>query len=122
MSLPNAKVTLVAIKIAHTVIWTFFVACILAVWLFAWQARYGHAALMIGIVLVEVFVLGLNGWSCPLTAVAGRYTQDRRANFDIFLPTWVALNNKVIFGTLYIGGIVLTLARWSHGGPWHDTP
>ena len=116
MSLPNANVTLLAIKIAHTAI------CIFAIWFFAWQARYGYATLMSGIVLVEIFVLGLNGWSCPLTAAAGRYTQDRRANFDIFLPTWVARYNKAIFGTLYIAGIVLTLATWGFESALQQAP
>jgi hypothetical protein len=106
--------TLIAIKMAHTAIWAFFVACILAIWVFAWQGRYGTAALMIGIVLIEVIVLGLNGWRCPLTAVAGRYTHDRRANFDIYLPVWIARNNKLIFGSLYGAGIALTLARWGY--------
>jgi hypothetical protein len=55
-----------SIKIAHTVIWAFFVSCILAIWVFAWQAQYAYAALMIGIVLIEVTVLSLNDWSCPL--------------------------------------------------------
>ena len=99
---------------AHTAIWAFFVACILAIWVFALQARYGAAALMTGIVLIEVIVLSLNGWRCPLTAVAGRYTHDRRANFDIYLPVWIARNNKLIFGSLYGAGIALTLARWGY--------
>jgi hypothetical protein len=32
--------TLNAIKIIHTVVWVAFVACILAIWLFAWQAEF----------------------------------------------------------------------------------
>ena len=35
-----------------------------------------------GIVLLEVAVLLINGWRCPLTIVAERYTTDRRHNFD----------------------------------------
>jgi hypothetical protein len=113
VSTSTAAPALQVIKVAHTAIWAFFVACILAIWGFALQARYGYAALMVGIVLIEVIVLGLNGWRCPLTALAGRYTDDRRANFDIYLPAWVARNNQRIFGTLYGAGIALTLARWS---------
>ena len=106
--------TLRSIKIAHTVIWAFFVLCILAIWVFAWQAQYTYAALMIGIVLIEVIVLSLNDWRCPLTSVAARYTDERAANFDIYLPVWIARNNKMIFGTLYLAGITLTLARWAY--------
>lgn len=101
-----------AIKIVHTVVWGIFVACILAIWFFAWQAEYFYAALSIGIVCVEVLVLILNRWRCPLTSVAARYTDDRRDNFDIYLPEWIARHNQLIFGTLYVAGIIFTLARW----------
>jgi membrane-bound metal-dependent hydrolase YbcI (DUF457 family) len=103
-----------AIKMVHTVVWAFFVSCIAAIFFFAWQAQYGFAALMIGIVLIEVVVLALNRWRCPLTSVAGRYTDDRRANFDIYLPAWLAGNNKLIFSALYVAGIALTLARLAY--------
>lgn len=101
------------IKAIHTVVWAFFVACILAVWAFALQGDYFHAALSIGVVLVEVLVLALNGWLCPLTSVAAGHTNDRRDNFDIYLPEWLARHNKLIFGTLYVAGIAATLAMWS---------
>jgi hypothetical protein len=71
-----------AIKIIYTVVWTFFVSCILAIWFFAWQAEYLYAVLSIGVVLVEVVVLALNRWRCPLGSVAARYTGDRRADFE----------------------------------------
>ena len=56
--------------------------------------------------------MALNKWSCPLTAVAARYTEDRRPNFDIYLPEWLAKYNKHIFGPLYIAGVVFALAHW----------
>jgi len=67
----------VTIKIIHTVVWAFFVACILAIWVFASRGEYCYAALSIGVVLVEVLVLLLNGWQCPLTSVAAGYTVRR---------------------------------------------
>ena len=39
---------------------------------------------------------------CPLTDLAARYTDDRRANFDIYLPLWLAANNKRIFGSVFV--------------------
>jgi hypothetical protein len=56
-------------------------------------------------VAVEVLVLAFNRWRCPLTDVAARHTSDRRDNFDIYLPEWLARHNKVIFGTLYVAGL-----------------
>jgi len=100
------------IKAVHTFAWAFFVACIAAIPLLAWARRFDLALLFIGIVAVEVVVIVVNGWRCPLTAVAARYTDDRRPNFDIYLPAWLARYNKEIFGSLFGAGILLTVALW----------
>ena len=104
---------LTAVKLVHTIVWAFFAFCILAIPFFAWTRRFETAALLIGAVLVEVAALVFNGWRCPLTAVASRYTPDRQDNFDIYLPVWIARHNKAIFGGLFVAGLLLTLARWS---------
>ena len=100
------------IRALHTLAWAFFVACIGAIPLLAWSARFRAALVVIGIVAVEVVVILVNGWRCPLTPVAARYTDDRRPNFDIYLPEWLARYNKEIFGSLYGVGVVLTLVLW----------
>jgi hypothetical protein len=41
-----------------------------------------------------------------------RFTEERRDNFDIYLPEWLARHNKLIFGALYVLGIAFTAARW----------
>jgi hypothetical protein len=104
--------TLTAIKLGHTAVWAFFVACILAIPLLTANSQFGLAALFTAIVALEVGVLALNGMRCPLTGVAARYTDDRRANFDIYLPEWLARNNKEIFGTLYAIAVLFLLFRW----------
>ncbi|MBT8445578.1 MAG: hypothetical protein HKO62_00925 [Gammaproteobacteria bacterium] len=109
---PVVKRALQRIKLAHTLIWAFFAGCIIAIPVLGWVGRYGTAALLAGIVLIEVLVLLCNRWQCPLTGLAGRHTEDRRANFDIYLPEWLARNNKLVFGTLYIAGMLVTLAGW----------
>lgn len=101
-----------AIKAAHTVVWAIFAGCILALPLFAWRRRFDVALILAAIVMVEVAVLAANGMRCPMTGVAARYTSDRRDNFDIYLPSWVARYNKHIFGTLFVAGLLYTLVRW----------
>ena len=103
---------LTAIRVLHTAVWAVFAGCIVAIPVLAWQGRSGVAAVLAAVVLGEVVVLWLNRWSCPLTAVAARYTDDRRANFDIYLPEWLARYNKQIFGPLYVAGVVYALARY----------
>ncbi len=74
--------------------------------------RFPWALVLIGFVAVESLVLVLNSWRCPLTGIAARYTDDRRDNFDIYLPQWLARYNKEIFGSLYVVGIAWTLIAW----------
>lgn len=100
------------IKAVHTLAWVFFVACIVGVPLAAGARRFDLALLLIGIVAVEVAVIVANAWRCPLTAVAARYTDDRRPNFDIYLPEWLARYNKEIFGSLFGAGVLLTAVLW----------
>ena len=102
-----------AVKVVHTVVWAFFASCILAIPVLAMLGDYRHAAWLIAIVFFEVVILALNRMRCPLTPLAARYTADRRDNFDICLPEWLARHNKVIFGALYVAGIMFTLARWA---------
>ena len=57
-------------------------------------------------------MLALNRGRCPLTDVAGRYTEERADNFDIYLPRWLARYNKLIFGTLFVIGELFLLRQW----------
>jgi len=103
---------LVLIKIAHTVVWAAFVVCIAGIYVAAARGRFEVAAALAGVVLGECVVLALNRMRCPLTPLAGRYTDDRRPNFDIYLPAWLAKHNQEIFGTLYAVGLLYAVARW----------
>ena len=101
-----------AIKAFHTVVWAFFAGAILAIPLAAWREEFGWVIGLASVVLIEVAILAFNHLRCPLTAVAARHTEDRRANFDIYLPLWLATYNKHVFGGLFIAGLVFALVRW----------
>jgi hypothetical protein len=100
------------VRILHTIIWAFFAGCVAAIPFLAWEGMFYQASIFIGIVLIEVLILAINSWHCPLTKVAARYTSDRRDNFDIYLPVWLARYNKLIFGSIYMAGVLLTIAGW----------
>lgn len=108
----SATSALRLVKVLHTAVWAFFATSILAIPVLAWVGQYRYAGALIAVVLLEVMVLVANGWRCPLTDVAARFTDDRRENFDIYLPVWLARHNKVLFGFLYVVGIVFTVTRW----------
>jgi hypothetical protein len=65
----------------------------------------------IGIMIFEGIVLLLNKGSCPLTIVAKNIKKDYQDGDDIFLPKWIAIHNKAIFGSILILGILLVIYR-----------
>jgi hypothetical protein len=103
---------LTAIKLLHTVIWAFLAASILALRVLAMLRRFRWAVILTMIVLLECGVLAVNGGRCPLTDLAARYTVDRGSNFDIYLPSWLAEHNKLIFGTLFVLSELIVVCRW----------
>ncbi len=112
MNAMTPETSLRAIKLLHTIVWAFFAGCILAIPMLAFLRRFGQAVVLIGVVLIEVLILVINRLRCPLTDVAAKYTNNRNDNFDIYLPIWLARHNKVIFGSLFLGGAMFTFVRW----------
>jgi len=108
----NAGRALVVVKVVHTVVWAFFAGCIIAVPLLALAGQLRVATVLSVVVFGEVVVLAVNRMRCPLTDVAQRYTDDRRDNFDIYLPLWLARNNKRIFGALFVAGEAMLVWCW----------
>jgi hypothetical protein len=99
-------------KARHAAIWLFLAGCIVAIpFAGAWR-QFRLASVLTGLVLVECAVLAMNRRRCPLTDLAGHYTEDTRDNFDIYLPLWLARRNKTIFGTLFAIGELFVLGRW----------
>lgn len=108
----EASQKLFRIKLLHTLVWVFFVAVILYIVysgltnrinLFTWIA--------IGLIIGEGLVLLIFKMFCPLTVIARKYSDSKKANFDIFLPEWLAKYNKVIFTFIYVLGVALVLLR-----------
>jgi len=100
------------IKLIHTVIWALFAGCILAIPVSSHAANLHLSGVLIGVVTFEVLVIVVNRGSCPLTGVVAHSTEDRRDNFDIYLPAWIARYNKAMFGTLFLFGVLYTIFQW----------
>ena len=99
----------------HTAVWAVFASAILAIPVAVSLGRRELAFNLIAVVSIECLVLAFNGLRCPLTDIAAHYTDDRRPNFDIYLPAWLARHNKTIFGTLFAGALVFTAISWMMG-------
>lgn len=109
----KTEVALRSIKFVHSAVWLGFVLCIGAIPILGYRGSFRLAAWLVGLVLIEVLVLVINGMRCPLTGIAARYTEDRRDNFGIYLSAWLARHNKSIFGLPFIRGSLFTLASVS---------
>ena len=112
LQMPSNLTKLRVIKTTHTIVWAIFAGSILVIPLFAWLENWFVAGILILLVLLECIVLVFNQMSCPLTAVAARYTDDRADNFDIYLPLWLARHNKTIFGSLFVGVLIFSVIQW----------
>ena len=105
---------LMAVRVLHTAVWAFFVACILALPVAGWLRHFDWAAVLTGFIVLECGVLAVFRGRCPLTLIAARFTSDRSPAFDIFLPEWVAARNKLVFGTLFVVNEAVVLWQWRH--------
>ena len=103
---------LLAIKIIHTLIWIFFAGLIFYILYAGISNKINtYTWIAIGLVFGEGIVLILFNMFCPLTILARKYSNSDKDNFDIFLPNWLARNNKIIFTVIFLAGLIIVLWR-----------
>lgn len=94
---------LVIIKIIHTIVWVFFNAVLFYLFYAVISNRIGRWVWVgIGLILLEGLVLMIFNKMCPLTVIARKYSDSTKDNFDIYLPNWLARNNKLIYTTFFV--------------------
>ena len=94
---------LTTIKIIHTVIWVFFnVVLFYMAYAVIADKIDKYVWIGIGLILLEGVVLLSFKKMCPLTIMARKYSKSSKDNFDIYLPNWLARNNKLIYTTFFI--------------------
>lgn len=102
------------LKILHTVIWVIMATSNFLAFYFAYIGRFDiWFWLPAFLITLECIIIVAFAWKCPLTYVAEKYTKDRQANFDIYLPHWLAKYNVKIFSILIALEIFVVLVkRW----------
>ena len=65
----------------------------------------------IGVIFLVGLVLIIFKRTCPITAIARKYSDSAKDNFDIFLPNWLAKCNKLIYTTLFVIVLIILLFR-----------
>jgi hypothetical protein len=103
---------LTAIKALHTMVWALLAGAIAALPFLAVKGVFRWAAIISVVIFFEGVVLLANGWRCPMTDWAAKYTADRSPSFDIYMPNWLARHNKTIFTALFLVNEAIVLVEW----------
>ena len=100
------------IKVLHTAIWIFF-NVVIGYMLYAVIVNKIDKWLWIcyGLIILEGLTLAACKMYCPLTLWARKYSNSEKANFDIYLPNWLAKHNKTIYTSIVVAIAVFTIIR-----------
>jgi hypothetical protein len=63
------------------------------------------------LIVSEIFIILFNNRRCPITPIAEKYTTDRKSNFDIYLPEWLAKYNVKIFSVVIVIEILVVSVK-----------
>ena len=89
------------IKTIHTLVWMFFN---FVIFYMLYAVIIGKIDLWLwigyGLFVLEGITLVIFKFFCPLTVMARKYSNSSKANFDIYLPNWLAKHNKLIYTTI----------------------
>jgi len=103
---------LVLLKFLHTIIWVFY-SVVIFYMLYAVIIGKIDQWLWIGygLVGIECIILLSFKFFCPITIIARRYSNSTKDNFDIYLPNWLAKNNKLIYSIIMVIIVLMTIYR-----------
>jgi hypothetical protein len=112
MQVMKSETKLTIIKTIHTLVWLFFNVVIFYM-LYAVIVNKLDIWLWIGygLFVLEGITLLVFKFFCPLTVIARKYSNSTRANFDIYLPHWLAKYNKLIYTSLLGIISIITIYR-----------
>ncbi|WP_235893429.1 hypothetical protein [Litoribacter populi] len=108
----NGATKLILIKSLHTLIWVFYnVVIFYLLYAVVVDSIDKWVWICIGLIVFEGVVLALFKLRCPLTIVAEKYSDSQKANFDIYLPNWLAKYNKEIYTTIFLIAVLILVYR-----------
>ncbi len=101
---------LIFVKISHTLIWIFFNIVIIYMFYAAVTNKLDlWLWICYAIIFSEGLILAAFKNFCPLTIIARKYSASEKANFDIYLPNWLAKYNKTIYTIIFVIIIIITI-------------
>lgn len=103
---------LTKIKFIHTGIWVFYnivIGYLLYAVISGKIDRWMWICL--GMIFMEALILVVFNKTCPITILARKYSNSSKDNFDIFLPEWLARNNKIIYSIIVGVSLLILMVR-----------
>ena len=106
----NGRQKLILIKGLHTVIWVFFnIVIFYLLWAVISNRIDRWVWTCLGIILGEGLLLLLFKNICPVTLMAKKFSSSDEANFDIYLPNWLAKYNKTIYTIIVFIAVLILI-------------
>jgi len=103
---------LIYVKVIHTIIWIFFnVVIFYLLYAVIVNKIDKWVWICLGFILLETAILLVFKKVCPVTLIAAKYSDSTKANFDIYLPNWLAKHNKLIYSVIVLIAILILLYR-----------
>lgn len=100
------------LKTMHTIIWALMAGANFLAFYGALIGRFdAWFWVPASLLALEILIMAINRWKCPLTTIVEKYTQERQANFDIYLPEWLARYNVQIFAGLMVVEVLIVLSK-----------
>ncbi len=103
---------LILLKLLHTAVW---VCYNIVIFYFLYAVIINKIDrwvwICLGLIVLEGLVLLAFKKLCPITIVARKYSDSEKANFDIYLPNWLAKYNKAIYTTIVLIGVLILIYR-----------
>lgn len=107
---PEAK--LIVVKSIHTFIWLFFNVVIFYMLYAVIQDKIDiWLWIGYGLIFLEGITLLAFEFFCPLTLIARKYSDSTKDNFDIYLPNWLARYTKLIYTSIMVIILIITIYR-----------
>jgi len=113
---PSSARRLFAVKLVHSIIFWFQVACLAYLAYAAFTRSLGWPVLIpIGSILLNGVLLLLNHGRCPFTTLAERTGAASGSVTDLFLPDWIARNIFRVSTAIFAAELVALAVRYFGG-------
>ena len=103
---------LILVKLLHTAIWVFFnIVIFYLLYAVTINKIDMWVWICLGLIGLEALILLIFRSVCPVTLLAERYSDSNRANFDIYLPHWLAKYSKRIYSVIVAAAVLILIYR-----------